>query len=140
MAKLKSSLLLLMALVVASMDFKGSAAIQYIVGESKGWTVPQNPSFYDWWSRFHTFKINDVLVFNFTNGVYNVAEVTKEAYTNCDGRNPISLQTTSPARFTITNAANHYYICTIGQNCMHSQKLAVKVSTADNKLSAMSVH
>ncbi|XP_023761343.1 umecyanin [Lactuca sativa] len=140
MAKLKSSLLLLMAMVVASMEFEGSTAREYFVGESKGWTVPQNPGFYVRWSLFHIFKINDVLVFNFTNGVYNVAEVTQEAYTNCDGQNPISLQTTSPARFTITNAANHYYICTIGQNCMHSQKLAIKVSTADNNSSAMSLH
>lgn len=140
MANLKPNLLLLMAMVVASMDIHHSTATEHIVGDSFGWAVPQNDFFYDMWSLHNTFKTNDVLVFNFVNGFHTVAQVTREAYDNCNAQNPISIQTTSPARFTINNAANHYYICTIGQHCKSFLKLAVWVSALANNSSTILSH
>ncbi|KAL4574584.1 hypothetical protein LXL04_021418 [Taraxacum kok-saghyz] len=140
MTKLKSSLLLLVVLVVASMEFHGSAAKQFVVGDSFGWAVPRKHSFYVNWSRHHSFKTNNVLIFNFTDNVHNVVEVTEEAYHNCDGTKPISLQTISPARFTIRNTDNHFYICSIGLHCKLGQKLRIKVSAMDDNSYTMLPH
>ncbi|XP_023764313.1 umecyanin [Lactuca sativa] len=140
MAKLKSILLLLMAMVVASMEFYQSAAREHVVGDSFGWIVPPNDDFYIIWSLHNVFKFNDALIFNFANGSHTVAEVTKEAYRNCDAGNPISLHTTSPARFTINSLGNHFYICTIGPHCNSHQKLAIRVTPTANNSSALLPH
>ncbi|CAI9264332.1 unnamed protein product [Lactuca saligna] len=133
MKKVKPSLVVLMTfMVVASMDFHGSTAKEFMVGGPFGWGVPQNHKFYDKWSNHHIFKPHDMLIFNFTGEISNndVAEVTREAYLKCDVENPISRQTTNLSRFKLTNTStnNHYYICTIHQNCKLGQKLAIMVS------------
>ncbi|CAH1415883.1 unnamed protein product [Lactuca virosa] len=126
-------------MLVVFMEFNHSVATEHVVGDSFGWAVPQNDGLYVMWSLNHTFKIDDTLVFNFVNGFHNVAEVTKKAYDNCDIQNLISIQTTSPARFTVNNIDNHYYICTIRLHCKSFLKLAIRVSVP-NISSAMLSH
>ncbi|KAJ9548674.1 hypothetical protein OSB04_021217 [Centaurea solstitialis] len=99
----------------------------HIVGDGFGWAVPQNDGFYAKWASQQTFHVNDVLLFNFATGLHTVAEVTKEAYNNCDGQNPILLATTGPAKLTINTPGDHFYICTIGPHCNFFLKLAIKV-------------
>lgn len=133
MVELKLSLPLLIAMVVASMNFHGSSSTEHVVGGSLGWTTPPDPNFYVRWSQSHTFIRGDVLVFNFTTGLHDVGEVTTVSYDRCDGHNPISLQTTSPARFTITRFKT-FIISTHGQDCNQSQKIAIMATDhADNK-------
>ncbi|KAL7604822.1 hypothetical protein Lser_V15G16406 [Lactuca serriola] len=139
MANLKPSLFLIIAMVVASMEFNHSVATEHVVGDSFGWAVPQDAGFYAMWSLNDTFIIDDTLIFNFVDGFHNVAEVTNEAYDNCDTQNLISIQSTSPARFTINNVDNHYYICTVGLHCKSFLKLAIRVSVPNNS-SAMLSH
>lgn len=67
------------------------------------------------------------LVFTFTSGSHDVAEVTKEAFDACNATNPISLTTNSPATLTLTSG-EHYYICTFDSHCGSGQKLAVNVT------------
>ncbi|CAI9298401.1 unnamed protein product [Lactuca saligna] len=128
MTNLKSSFLMLVAMVVVSIEFHGSTGEQYVVGNDYHWKLPPGETFYILWSRLHIFKRSDVLVFIFNNTLHNVAEVTKEAYEHCNATNPISLHTTSPTELTIKNMDNHYYICTIGDHCMQGQKVGIKVS------------
>lgn len=132
MTNLKSSFIIIMAMVVVSMEFHSSTGEHYVVGYDYHWRLPSAESFYLVWSRLHTFKSNDVLVFIFNNTIHNVAEVTKEAYEHCNGTNPISLHTTSPTELTIKNMDNHYYICTIGDHCKKGQKVGIEVKDSPN--------
>ncbi|KAI3771668.1 hypothetical protein L6452_02835 [Arctium lappa] len=127
-----------MGMVVASMKFHGlTAHITHIVGDDFGWDVPQNDGLYVKWALHQKFHVKDVLIFNFSTGVHTIAEVTKEAYNKCDGRNPIKLATTGPAKFTIDTAGDHFYICTISRHCKFFQKLAIRVPRKTNNSSAI---
>ena len=73
MANVKPNLFLTIAMVVASMEFNHSVATEHVVGDSFGWSLPQNAGFYAMWSLNHTFIIDDTLIFNFVDGFHNVA-------------------------------------------------------------------
>uniref|UniRef100_A0A7N0UIF8 Phytocyanin domain-containing protein n=1 Tax=Kalanchoe fedtschenkoi TaxID=63787 RepID=A0A7N0UIF8_KALFE len=107
------------------------APMSYIVGDSMGWTVPPGgEAAYTTWASDKTFSVGDVLVFNFTTGRHDVAEVTKTEYGSCSSSNPISKQTTGPARITLTAPGEHFYICTFNGHCSLGQKLAINVTGA----------
>ncbi|KAI3771680.1 hypothetical protein L6452_02847 [Arctium lappa] len=138
MMKSKMNLLMLMGIVVASMEFHGSTTqTTHIVGYGLGWEMPKKDELDSIWASHEEFHVNDVLFFNFTTGFHTVAEVTKEAYNNCDSRNPISLATIGPANITINTAGDHFYICTIGVHCILFQKLAISVRGKNTNLSAI---
>lgn len=56
-----------------------------------------------------------------------MARVSKEAYDSCNSTNPISLQTTGPANFTLDVVGGYYFIGTLDRHCSLGQKLAIKV-------------
>lgn len=60
-------------------------------------------------------------VFNFTNGVHDVSEVTKENFDACDPSNPFFLITTSPATIGLNKTGQHYFICTFSCSRTRSQ-------------------
>ncbi|KAL8206254.1 hypothetical protein R6Q57_009805 [Mikania cordata] len=124
----KLNQLLVIAMVVASIEFQECVATEHVVGDKFGWAVPSSESFYHMWAAHQTFKANDVLVFNFVTGAHTVAQVSRAAYNACDGSNPISLHTRSPARITINPNQDQFYICTVGSHCMSFQRLEVLVS------------
>ncbi|KAI3811185.1 hypothetical protein L1987_20903 [Smallanthus sonchifolius] len=140
MGKSTLNMLLVIAIMVASMGFHGSVAKEHIVGDGFGWNVPSSQSFYHSWASHQTFEANDVLVFNFATGTHTVAQVSRTAYNACDGSNPISLHTTSPARITIDPNQEQFYICTVGSHCKSFQKLDIWVSTSTNNSSTMLPH
>ncbi|CAH1415881.1 unnamed protein product [Lactuca virosa] len=115
MANLKPSLFLIIAMVVASLEFNHTRWQQ-----SMSSAIPSA-------GQCHKMPVSIL------------CEVTKEAYDTCDTQNLISIQTTSPARFTINNVDNHYYICTVGLHCKSFLKLAIRVSVPNNS-SAMLSH
>ncbi|XP_071699197.1 umecyanin-like [Rutidosis leptorrhynchoides] len=128
MSKLELNLVLVMIMMlIASMDIHGSMADEHTVGGSFSWRVPEYARHYADWSSHNQFKVKDVLLFNFTTGYHDVAEVTKDAYDQCDCSYPISLYKEGPIRLTLETAEDHYYICTIVEHCNLSQKLAVRV-------------
>ncbi|CAH1418660.1 unnamed protein product [Lactuca virosa] len=108
MAGLKFNLAVMMVLMFASMQFHGMVAqTTHVVGDALGWNIPPNgPSAYNTWASTHTFKVGDVLLFNFITGFHNVAEVSEAAYCPCTTANPISVVTTGPARLTLTHLAH----------------------------------
>ncbi|KAG6586384.1 hypothetical protein SDJN03_19117, partial [Cucurbita argyrosperma subsp. sororia] len=101
----------------------------YVVGDSLGWSVPNNPSFYESWARDNTFVVGDILEFNFLIQTHNVAKVTKDNYGSCTGESPISLSTDPPVRITLSESGEHFFICTVAGHCNIGQKLAVNVTT-----------
>lgn len=69
------------------------------------------------------------IVFNFIDENQDVAMVTKEAFKSCNSSNPISLQTKSPANFTLDKTGEYYFIGTKDKHCKLGQKLAINVTT-----------
>ncbi|KAL2479634.1 Blue copper protein [Abeliophyllum distichum] len=101
----------------------------YTVGDSLGWVVPPGgPIAYETWARGKNFMVGDILVFNFTSGAHNVAEVRRAGFDSCNGSSAITTITTSPARITLSTAGEHFYICTFPQHCPIGQKLAINVT------------
>ncbi|CAH1426503.1 unnamed protein product [Lactuca virosa] len=132
MSGLKFNLVVIMALMIASVQFQDTVAqTTHVVGDALGWNIPPNgPSAYTNWASRQTFRVGDVLLFNFTTGFHNVAEVAQAAYAPCTTANPISIATTGPARVTLNAPGTHYYICTVGTHCQIGQKLTINVSAA----------
>ncbi|CAH1426501.1 unnamed protein product [Lactuca virosa] len=132
MAGLKFNLAVMMALMLASVQFHDTTAqTTHVVGDALGWNIPPNgPSAYTTWASTQTFSVGDVLLFNFTTGFHNVAEVSQVAYGPCTTTNPISIATTGPARVTLNAPGTHYYVCTVGTHCQIGQKLTINVSDA----------
>lgn len=103
----------------------------YVVGDALGWVVPPagSPLAYQTWARGKTFSVGDILVFNFTSGAHDVAELTsRAAYDSCNTSaisNPITI---SPARITLTRSGQHFFICAFPQHCSLGQKLAINVT------------
>ncbi|KAM7508204.1 hypothetical protein LguiA_018657 [Lonicera macranthoides] len=102
----------------------------HVVGDNMGWIVPPLGSIaYRTWAATNTFIIGDILVFNFTSGQQDVARVTKEAFDTCNSTNPIAIETTSPANFTLSSLGEYYFISTLDRHCPLGQKLAINVTT-----------
>ncbi|KAL7595875.1 hypothetical protein Lser_V15G29017 [Lactuca serriola] len=114
MSGLNMNLVVIMALMLASVQFHGTAAqTTHVVGNALGWNIPPNgPSAYTTWASTQTFRVGDVLLFNFITGFHNVVEVPQAAYGSCTTANPTSISTTGPARVTLNAPGTHYYICT----------------------------
>ncbi|XP_021276743.1 blue copper protein-like [Herrania umbratica] len=101
----------------------------YIVGDNLGWTVPSDgASAYERWANGKTFMVGDILVFNYATGAHDVAEVTREAYQQCNTSNTLSNFTTGPTRITLGTLGEHFYICAITGHCNAGQKLAINVT------------
>ncbi|KAL0358395.1 UNVERIFIED_CONTAM: Early nodulin-like protein 1 [Sesamum angustifolium] len=63
-----------------------------------------------------TFTVGDVLVFNFTTGIHDAAEVSKTAYDSCNSSSPISILYQRPATITCHQLGAHF-ICTFNRHC-----------------------
>ncbi|KAI3801830.1 hypothetical protein L1987_29947 [Smallanthus sonchifolius] len=128
MEHLKLNLVLIMVMVVASMEFHGTAATDRVVGDSFGWNVPYNKYFFDIWSiNQGVIQVHDNLVFNFATGVHNVAVVSLTAHDRCDGSSPYQLYTTSPAVVPLNLTGLYCFISTIGSDCRSFMTMLVRV-------------
>ncbi|PON54735.1 Blue (type 1) copper protein, binding site [Trema orientale] len=128
----KLNIILFAALAAVAMLQSSAVATTFFVGDSTNWVIPSSPNFYSNWAANKTFKIGDILVFNFVSTQHNVAEVTKANYDACNGASPISIQTSSPVNITLQKAGEHYYICTVGSHCSAGQKLDINVTGASS--------
>ncbi|KAK1559142.1 hypothetical protein Q3G72_011108 [Acer saccharum] len=119
-----------LAMIAALLEGSTAQSTVHDVGDAMGWIVPTGgATVYSDWAAKNTFKVNDVLVFNFTSGRHDVAQVTKAAFDACNIASPISKETNSPANITLTSAGEHYYICTFNGHCAGGQKLALNVTS-----------
>ncbi|KAF8393188.1 hypothetical protein HHK36_021429 [Tetracentron sinense] len=116
-------------LLVAAL-LQGATAETYTVGDSLGWTIPPGgPIAYSTWANQHTFRVGDILVFNWT-GSHDVARVSESDYESCT-KTPIgTIQSTSPASVTLTTEEDHYFICTVSSHCSVGQKVKIDVESA----------
>ncbi|KAK8520442.1 hypothetical protein V6N13_031107 [Hibiscus sabdariffa] len=124
-------------LVLAANLLQSTYGATYTVGDSTGWIIPAgNADLYDNWADNKNFSVGDVLVFNFTTGQHNVAEVTEAAYDACSVANTISTQSSGPARITLNRTGEHYFICAFPSHCSSGQKLSVEVRNGTSNSTA----
>ncbi|KAM7267835.1 hypothetical protein ACFE04_010001 [Oxalis oulophora] len=100
---------------------------------SLGWRIPSDgASAYSTWAQNKTFKVDDVLEFNFDMWIDDVAEVTKSGFDSCIPEKMISHTSYSPALIPLLSVGQHYYICTHVTNCFMGQKLKINVTPASS--------
>ncbi|CAK9170956.1 unnamed protein product [Ilex paraguariensis] len=126
----RNNLVILIVVVVAAAVLRISAAATYTVGGSLGWQDPPGGAVvYSTWAARYTFTVGDILVFNFTTGDHTAAKVTNDAFNSCNTTNPLTIQTTGPASYTLDATGEDYFICTISNHCSLGQKLQVNVTS-----------
>ncbi|KAB1199393.1 Umecyanin [Morella rubra] len=104
------------------------ASVEYEVGDSLGWAVPPNTSYYSTWASTKTFYLGDSFLFNWT-GNQNVVPVPKPYYDNCT-KGYMTMYVSSGVIFTPPSTGTFYYICNIGDNCERGQKVAITILPA----------
>ncbi|KAK3219641.1 hypothetical protein Dsin_013611 [Dipteronia sinensis] len=105
-----------------------AVSMPHIVGgESFGWGVPDNDSFYQEWADSRNFMVGDELVFIYS-GIHSVIEVSKEDFEACTTEHAILRKYKGPSTFVgLTSPGNHYYICDFQQGCLKGMKLNITV-------------
>ncbi|KAF8393202.1 hypothetical protein HHK36_021443 [Tetracentron sinense] len=111
-----------------------AAQTTHVVGDSMGWVIPPGgAAAYTTWASTKKFMVGDTLVFNFTTGEHDVAQVSKTAFDACTSTTTIgSVITTGPANLTLVSEGDHYYICTVGRHCNIGQKLSIAVQASSS--------
>ncbi|KAK4265158.1 hypothetical protein QN277_026244 [Acacia crassicarpa] len=131
MAKL-ANVVVLVVVAFAAICLHSVEAADFTVGGSSGWfnSPPGGASFYSNWASGLTFKVNDVLVFNFATGSHDVAILTKANFDSCNVNNPIQLIRNGPARVTLNRTGEFYFACAFPGHCNSGQKLSINVSNS----------
>ncbi|KAI9125854.1 hypothetical protein K1719_003272 [Acacia pycnantha] len=133
MAKL-ANVAVLVVVAFAAIFLHSVEAEDFTVGGSSGWfnSPPGGASFYSNWASGLTFKVNDVLVFNFATGSHDVAILTKANFDSCNVNNPVQLITNGPARVTLNRTGEFYFACGFQGHCSSGQKLSINVSNTSS--------
>ncbi|XP_059431376.1 umecyanin-like [Corylus avellana] len=131
---MKLTLLVVVLLIAAAATvLPQTEAAAYVVGDTTGWTTPSgNATFSTSWAAKHNFSVGDILAFNFTTGVHDLATVSQVAFDACNTSSNITLTKTGPANFTLNSTGSYYFICTFPQHCSRGQKLAINVTNANS--------
>ncbi|KAE8721123.1 Uclacyanin-2 [Hibiscus syriacus] len=101
-------------------------AVQYIVGDSVGWTTTGD---YEGWVQGKTFTVGDTLLFNY-GGSHAVDVVSKSDYDNCNSGNALSSHNDGNTVITLSNSGPMYFICPTIGHCAGGMKLSVNVVAA----------
>ncbi|GMY35831.1 cucumber peeling cupredoxin-like [Fagus crenata] len=126
-------------LIVVVALLNGATAREYQVGDSLGWTVPPNTSYYTNWASTKTFLLGDELTFNATGGTQTFATVSKADYDNCTEQTSyIQVEPPSTMTFTPPSTGTYYIICAVSNNCEQGQKFSFNVSAVGSPNSSAS--
>ncbi|KAK9202581.1 hypothetical protein WN944_017793 [Citrus x changshan-huyou] len=120
MATMATALLIL--LLVAPAVY----AVEYTVGDTSGWTQGFD---YTGWVSGKTFKVGDVLVFNY-GGLHKVDRVSESDYNNCASSNALESHDDGNTRINLKAPGTQYFICPSAGHCPGGMKLAVTVVAA----------
>ncbi|XP_024372765.1 L-type lectin-domain containing receptor kinase VI.2 isoform X2 [Physcomitrium patens] len=120
------TLLLLVSVIAVSYG----EASTHIVGGDRKWDFPPNSSsssWYDDWANNNTFRVGDQLVFNYTSGLHNVAELaTGNDYDMCNLSAIITTFGSGVDVVTLDRPGWHYYVCAVLGHCA-TRYLKVKI-------------
>ncbi|PON92823.1 Cupredoxin [Trema orientale] len=102
---------------------------QYKVGELDAWGIPtsENPQVYAKWSKYHTFKIGDSLLFLYPPSQDSVIQVSKQSYNSCNLKDPILYMGNGNSLFNITSEGEFFFTSGKPGHCEKGQKLYILV-------------
>ncbi|KAJ7518969.1 hypothetical protein O6H91_20G017300 [Diphasiastrum complanatum] len=113
---------------------KCSLAVQYVVGNEAGWTLPSFGHVnYTTWASNYTFHAGDSLLFNYRSDLHNVLVVEAADYNSCAPSNPIQTYSDGKTVIELPNPGQHNYVCGIPGHCDQGQKLSIMVNAAEGK-------
>uniref|UniRef100_A0A0C9RVQ1 TSA: Wollemia nobilis Ref_Wollemi_Transcript_10519_1703 transcribed RNA sequence n=1 Tax=Wollemia nobilis TaxID=56998 RepID=A0A0C9RVQ1_9CONI len=109
------------------MCIESIVAYQFIVGGSKGWTVPAEIESYNKWAGMVRFQIGDTLLFKYNKEEDSVLQVTKQGYNTCNSSSPIASFKNGNTVFKLPVSGPFYFISGNSSNCQKGEKLVVVV-------------
>ncbi|XVF58344.1 hypothetical protein PTKIN_Ptkin07bG0058700 [Pterospermum kingtungense] len=116
------SLILMLMVMILVLEF--AMAKLHRVGDKLGWNPNVN---YSEWSNHHQFYVGDWLLFNFDKHYFNVLEVNKTSYENCNDQGFIKNITRGGRDVIELTEARPYYFLSSGGYCFHGMKVAVNI-------------
>ncbi|XP_051128042.1 mavicyanin-like [Andrographis paniculata] len=126
MAMASSSLYLFVVLIVMVIKMKIVYGDIYKVGDTAGWTTIGNID-YKQWAKTKTFRLGDIIVFEYNPEFHNVMQVTHAQFRSCNASSPIATHTTGNDSITITTRRHHFFLCGVPGHCQAGQKLDINV-------------
>ncbi|CAL8172481.1 unnamed protein product [Prunus armeniaca] len=124
----RAAVVVIVIAAAAALIIERAEAETHTVGGASGWTNTLAPEFYTSWAANHTFKVGDILVFEFTTGGHDVARLGKEAFDACNNTDLLSLpENQGPAKYSLNQTGDYYFICAFPGHCSQGQKLSIKV-------------
>lgn len=102
---------------------------QFKVGDLDAWGIPTstNPHVYTNWSKYHTFKIGDSLLFLYPPSQDSIIQVTAQSFTSCNLTDPILYMNNGNSLFNITSLGVFYFTSGEPGHCEKKQKLQISV-------------
>ncbi|KAL4387126.1 hypothetical protein GQ457_09G019120 [Hibiscus cannabinus] len=98
----------------------------YKVGDSAGWTTIGNID-YKQWAATKTFKLGDIIIFEYNAQFHNVMRVTHSMYKACNTSAPLVTYTTGNDSINITTKGHHFFFCGVPGHCQAGQKVDINV-------------
>ncbi|XWS30212.1 hypothetical protein CRYUN_Cryun24cG0097700 [Craigia yunnanensis] len=115
-------LILMLTMVIMALEF--AMGKLHRVGDKYGWNPNVN---YSEWSSHQQFYVGDWLIFNFDKHYFNVLEVNKTSYENCNDQSFIQNITRGGRDVVELTEARPYYFLSSGGYCFHGMKVVVNV-------------
>ncbi|XVF38185.1 hypothetical protein REPUB_Repub20aG0078200 [Reevesia pubescens] len=112
--------------VMAALLLELSHAAVYKVGDSAGWTTIGNVD-YKQWAAKQTFKVGDIIRFEYNAQFHNVMRVTHPMYKACNASAPLATYTTGNDSINITTKGHHFFFCGVPGHCQAGQKVDINV-------------
>ncbi|KAF5734964.1 Stellacyanin putative isoform 1 [Tripterygium wilfordii] len=102
---------------------------QYKVGDLDSWGIPTSadPQLYTKWSKFHTLRLGDSLLFLYPPSQDSVIQVTEEYFKTCNLKDPILYMDNGNSLFNITSSGEFYFTSGKPGHCEKKQKLHISV-------------
>ncbi|KAM1046673.1 hypothetical protein ACFX2I_026066 [Malus domestica] len=120
-------MVLAIAIIAISVVLPTTEAALYTVGDELGWAIPPEAGYYAAWASKHSFFVNDILVFNFTEGEEDLAMVTKEDFDACNTSNPL-FYFDEPPTLKFLASDTFYFTSTFDGHCPRGQKVAIYIA------------
>ncbi|PWA57764.1 cupredoxin superfamily protein [Artemisia annua] len=121
-----NKMLCTLLVIELSMSYMMVMGEVYKVGDSAGWDVNSNLD-YQSWASSKTFRVDDVLLFEYNATNENVIEVTHSDFRSCNTSTPIKVFNSGNDSFTIKAPGHYFFTSNLSEHCKAGQKIDVRV-------------
>ncbi|KAF3448441.1 hypothetical protein FNV43_RR09154 [Rhamnella rubrinervis] len=116
---------LFMVLVIAAIFVPSISAVEYVVGDDKGWTTYFD---YQSWANGKVFFVGDKLVFKYKQGTDSVLRVNGTGFQQCEAPYGTQPLTSGNDVVILATPGRKWYISGVSDHCeFGNQKLAITV-------------